>query len=348
MAISFADISNACYGACAQQIVFVGFNNRFISLSGLFETINKLYEENPREPYISLRRKLAGIINEFSDTIEIEKIKLTEAEFIEIKAALKQYKGPCDLYFMLTNKRVYNSIEFIEYYTKRFEEGEEKDKPRYRLRASVVTNLRSQLDQLDALLTKIKTELGKPQEINPIKREVRGYDLSEEERIAKNLEFLKGGFKEKIPGERQVEMTLGRYYSGLPKGMDQDHIVLAIDVLTGMIFPPSEIQREASFFSASYKQTERDAITLDYVFAEQNPMKEQTISLPKGYRVLPLMFLIERDKLSAEARKVLEDTEKALFVPVLQHIIDLRKRKMSTKMFERLLKLEEELRKKAV
>lgn len=347
MVISFADVSKACYGACTEQIVFIGFNNKFISLAGLFETINKLYEENPREPYISLRRKLAGIIDEFSDTIEITKVQLTEAEIIEIKAALKQYKGPCDLYFMLTNKRVYTSMEFTEYYTKRFEEGEEKDKPRYRLRVSAVTHLRSQLDQLDALLTKTKTELETP-EIHPVKREIRGYDLSEEERITKNLEFLKGEFKQKVSGARMVQMTMGRYYAELPSGMTQDHIVLAVDMMTGMIFSPEEILREATLLAAGYRQTERDAITLDYVYAEQNPMKEQTITLPEGYQVLPLQFIIDWDRLSAEAKKILKDTERALFAAVLHHIISLRKRGMPAKLSEKLKNLEEVYRKKAV
>ena len=140
-------------------------------------------------------------------------------------------------------------------------------------------------------------------------RERRGYELSEEDRIIKNVDFLRAGFLQKVG--RASELTIGR--TAEVPGMIQEHQIFSIDMLTGMIFWPGDIKRIYGLYEAQ----EKDMTTLDYTYAKPNPDKKQSINLPKDYKVLPLFLYVQMRDLSTEAIDVIQRTKQELFKPVL-------------------------------
>ena len=165
----------------------------------------------------------------------------------------------------------------------------------------------------------------------------RGYDLSVEQRVLFNTILLKRSFLKQ--SKRSTDYTMGRYYH-VPGALFQGHEVFSIDTLTGRIFLPDEVKRRANFFTASYEQQEKDAASLDYIYARPNPFKnKKTFTLPPGYKVLPLSMNFSQGELTEEAKEIIRKTELELFTPVLSELANIQKRGMSPNLWERILKL---------
>jgi len=164
----------------------------------------------------------------------------------------------------------------------------------------------------------------------------RGYELSAEQRVLFNTILLKRSFLKQ--SKRSTDYTMGRYYH-VPGARFQGHEVFSIDTLTGRIFLPDEVKRRVNFFTASYEQQEKDAASLDYIYACPNPFKKKTIELPQGYKVLPLSMNFSQDELTEEAKEIIRKTELELFTPVLSELANIQKRGMSPNLWERILKL---------
>lgn len=97
--------------------------------------------------------------------------------------------------------------------------------------------------------------------------------------------------------------------------MTKEYQLLAIDNLTGKIFPP-----DVEFGQGGRILKDEDKTTVAYYYTQPAP---GIIDLPQGYEVLPIDMLIDnRQNLSAEANGVIEKTRQALFGPVKQKIVE--------------------------
>ncbi len=137
-------------------------------------------------------------------------------------------------------------------------------------------------------------------------RQKRGYELTEEDRVIANVNFLKTEF-------------LKHAYSGTVRGgiskMVTEYQLLAIDILTGRIFVPAI---EHALYGRIL--TDKDKVTLSYYYTQPVP---GIIELPPGYEVLPVELIIpEMEKLSAEAIGVIQKTKQELFRPVIPSVND--------------------------
>jgi hypothetical protein len=269
---------------------------------------------------------------------------------------MRNYTGTFELYFLISNRDdptapryVLTTSEFQEFYLKKSTRAQTvEQKSRYDYIYNQIAIVASHTAVLTGALFQASKELKYAKLEGPIRRltaeerVLRGYDLTVEQRIQKNVEFLRGKFKQ-LPEleERFAEMTIGRYFQ-VP-GMWQSHCVLAVDTLTGMIFSPKEIERRASFLSASYQQQEENAVTLDYAYGQPLADKPQIIALPTGYSVFPLELYINEKELSAEAKEVIKKTKLELFTPVLADLDKARKRTMDPKLIQKLLQLRKDL-----
>lgn len=337
MPIFTEQVRQNCIGEkCSEHTFLFKINEYFISISAFTGTISELASETKKPVYAKILAQLVQLRAALSSIASIEEEALTKEEKTRLKDLLKK-EIVCELYVILqatTFSKYYTLLEFMEIYEKKMAGAETAaDKAKYSNRMVKAVMATKIINTINELLEKAP--------MTPEERYARGYDQTEEERMQKNLNILKGNFKQGIEME---QLTVGRYYS-VP-GMMQCHQVFAIDTLTGAIFAPKDIERFASFFSASYEQQEQDAVTLDYIYAVPKDWKAQIVTMPKGFKVFPLALQIyPRKQLSAEANKVITRTEIELFTPCLADIEQAKKRTMDPKLMEQLLKLYEDLEK---
>ncbi|GEM_PF-3515006 len=334
MVVYTEQVRENCIGRCSEHTFLFKINKYFISISAFTTTIANLANQNPE--YTKILAQLIQLKTALSSIAEIQEESLS-AEEKKLIANIISKHATIEIYVILqtsTMSQYYTLQEFLEIYTRKMIEAKTAtDKAKYSNRTVKAVMALGIIDNINKLL---ETKLGMPEE-----RAARGYDLTEEEKIQKNLYILKGNFQEGIEME---QLTMGRFYS-VP-GMIQCHQVFAIDTLTGTIFTPKDIKRFASFLSASYQQQEQDAVTLDYIYAVQKEWKEQSVTIPTGYRVFPLaLHIYPRERLSAEANRVITRTEIELFTPCLGEIDKAKKRTMNPKLMEALLQLYEDLEK---
>ena len=162
-------------------------------------------------------------------------------------------------------------------------------------------------------------------------RERRGYDLSEEDRVIANVEFLKGKFLRKS--------FQGTIIGGISK-MALEYQMLAVDNLTGRINWPEEIRKE------QYGRviTDKDVTVLTYRYSVPMP---GLIDLPRGYDVLPVEILISMSDLSAEAIRVIQETKRTLFNPIIDKIDEALRKTTDRHVMRELAKIQQKLRKAA-
>lgn len=342
MVMSFKEVARQCIGPCNQNAV-VSIDGKYVSLSGLIQTAQSLARETRTDEFTKLLSRIVNLMHALTDIAKIQGVTVTKSEMNVIKDAIKNYKGHCDLYFLIDRKDatvsdlMLSRSELEQLYRKKASAATTvEQKSHYSAVMNDVAMLYNQLqDVSDALIAARVALLRIEKPVTQEEKTRRGYGLSVEQRVQKNVEFLRGKFKD-LPGEDiGMEMTVGRYYS-VP-GMYQWHRVFAIDTLTGIVFWPGEIERFAAFIGAKYEQRERDATTLDYVFAVPMPNKPQVITLPAGYRVFPLQLAFDKKELSAEAQEVIKHTQIDLFVPVIADLEKTRKRTMDPELLRRLL-----------
>ncbi len=345
MAISLKEVSQRCIGPCGNQNVVVSIDGKYASLSGFLKTVQGLARETRANELTKLLSSIVRLVHALTDIARMQEVAISQSEMNIIKEAIKNYKGQFDLYFLVGGKEalaqdfMLSRSELEALYRKKAGEATiVESKSHYSGLMNDIVVLYSKIQEIGDAITASQVALQRIEKpMNPEERSLRGYDLSVEHRVQKNVEFLKGKFEE-LPGENiGTGMTLGRYYD-VP-GMLQSHRVFSIDTLTGMIFWPGEIERHASFLSAPYEQKEHDAITLDYVFAKEHPEQQQVITLPPGYSVFPLQFIFNKIELSGEAQEVINKTRLDLFLPLLAGLEKAKKRTMDPELIKRLTNL---------
>lgn len=345
MAISLKEVSRRCIGPCGNQNVVVNIDGKYASLSGFLKTVQGLARETRVNELTQLLSSIVRLMQALTDIARMQEVTISKNEMNIIKEAIKNYKGQFDLYFLVGEKEL-SATDFMLsrselealYRIKARDAVTVESKSHYSAVMNDVAILYSKMRETSDAITVARAALQKIEKhITPEERSMRGYDLTVEQRIQRNVELFKGKFGE-LPGENiQDPLTLGRYYD-VP-GMIQGHRVFSIDTLTGMIFCPKEIERHASFLRASYEQKEHDATTLDYVFAEKHPEQQQVITLPPGYSVFPLQFIFNKIELSGEAQGVIDKTQLDLFLPLLADLEKAKKRTMDPELIKRLSSL---------
>lgn len=308
--------------------IYVRVGEYSVTLGNLLSAVNQLCAAYPTKSLKTLQASLIGFseyVFALASPYKEEPPYLPEQRMI--LTALEDYNGSCNFYFLVNNSKIVSTQELILLCDSK------QDAKLNRL-----TALLNLLPKLNMILLGFQAEL--LSRLKKDERRMRGLDLSMTARIKQNVEFLRGNLDNALFSD--LDMTVGRYYHA-PLGMEQDHAVLAVDMLTGVIFIPRHINRLASFITARYEQMEKDAATLDYVFAAPNLRQKPIIALPKGYAVLPLKFIIDNSELSAEAKDVMKETELQLFAPIVELLNAAKKRTMPPETLEALQKLRRQM-----
>jgi hypothetical protein len=317
MALAFKEVASRCIGSCSNQNVVIKIDNNYVSLTGLLQTVQDIARQTQTSEMTKLLAALVRLIHALTNIAKIQGATISKPEIDLIKNLIKNYKGNCDLYFLLSRQDTPSGVllsrgETEQLYAKKASAATTVEaKSHYSAVMNDIAMLYSAVTDLNVFLTAASTALNRIETpLSQEERKQRGYGLMPEQRAEKNAQLLRSGT---MGGAPTYLYTMGSYLIEVP-GMWQGHCIFVIDQLTGLIFIPADIERHGRYV---YEAKEKDIAQFDYVYAKPVRSQEQLVTLPRDYAVLPLRMGISAQDLSNEAKEVIDLTKDKLFKPAL-------------------------------